>query len=149
MAALLTMHTVSGAFTGLIFTIRFTGIAGIMIHIYTIHFITPRGIRLIIAGAGEAIGIHPITVGDGVIHPITAIGTGLIMPVSMEDITADTLILTGMDMEATGILIQKITVTGKDVQPDPVYFMVMMKEEEPLPLVYGHQPQPPKVRRKG
>lgn len=149
MVALLIMHTESDVFTDRIFTIRFTGIAGITTLSSMIRFIIPHGIRPIIAGDGEATGIHPIIAGDGDIHLITVTGTGHIMAGSTGVIMADILTIAGMDTGIADILIQKITATDKDVQPDPVFFTVMRMEEEQLPLVYGQQPQPPKARRKG
>jgi hypothetical protein len=133
-----------------IFMIRFTGTAGIMIHIYTIHFIIPPGIHPITAGAGEAAGIRLIPAGAGVIHPITAIGTTPITEVFMVDITEDTLIITvGMDPEITGMPIQRITVTDKGVQPEPMYFTEMTMAEEPQLQVCGHQPPPQKAQEQG
>jgi hypothetical protein len=130
-----------------IFTIRFTGTAGIMIPTYTIHFITLHGIRLITAGAGVAAGIRPTTAGAGVIHLITATGTSHIMADFTEVITVDTLIITvGMAPEITGMPIQRITVTDKGVQPEPMYFTEMTMAEEPQFQVCGHQPLPQKAQ---
>lgn len=116
-----------------IFTIRFTGTAGIMIHIYTIHFIIPPGIRLITAGAGVAAGIRLIPAGAGVIHLITATGISHIMADFTEVITVDTHTITGMAMETTGISIQKTTVMASAGQQAPACFQAAMTDAEVPP----------------
>lgn len=150
----LTTLTVSVASTVRIFTIRFTGITGIMIHIYTIRFITPHGIRLITVGDGEEAGIHLIIVWVGVILLITVTGTVHITEDIMaditEDITAATLIITtGMVPEAAGMLIRKTTGTDKDGQPVPMYSTAMRMAGEVLLLQSGHLPTRLKVPAKG
>jgi hypothetical protein len=116
-----------------IFTIRFTGTAGIMIPTYTIHFITLHGIRLISAGAGVAAGIRPTTAGAGVIHLITATGTSHIMADFTEVITVDTHTIIGMAMETTGISIQKTTVMASVGRQAPACFQAAMTDAEVPP----------------
>lgn len=124
------MPTVFADSTVRIFTILSIGTVGIMIHIYTIHFIIPHGIRRITVGAGEAAGILLTLVGAGVIHPITVIGTTHITEDFMVDITEDTLIITaGMVPEITGMPIRKTTVTDKEGQPEQTCFAVATAEE--------------------
>jgi hypothetical protein len=125
---LLIMRTASEDSTALLFTILFTGIAGITILMFMI--LITHGIHLHGqcrgTGDGDTVGTHliPITVMDTVIHLITATGTGLI---------TDGVILTtvhGMVMEVVimevittvaGMPILKITVMEEGLQVRPMY----------------------------
>jgi hypothetical protein len=142
------MHTVSGVSTVRIFTILSIGTAGITTRFTTILFIIPHIILHTIAGVGEVIGIRPTIAGDGVIHLITATGTGHIMLVYTADIMADIPIMTGMDTAAADILIQKITVTDNGVQPELMCFMVMTTCEGQALQESGHLLPLPKAPAK-
>ena len=143
----LTLHIAFEDFTVLIFTIRFTGIAGIMILIFMIPTIILHGIirhgHMPGTGAGDTTGIHLTIVGVGVILRITVTGTGLIILITAGDI------LTIHGMEAVGMPTRKITVTGRGDQPVPVYCAVTMVDAEHQLQQYVHRPVQQKVPGKG
>lgn len=122
------MHTASEGSTVRIFTILFTGTAGITTHSITIRFsmirfIILHGILHTTAGAGDTAGIHPITAGAGGIHPIIVTGTGLIMAIMAG------VIPTTRGMEADGMQIRIITGTDKEGQPERMCFAAAIVEE--------------------
>lgn len=140
------MLIASGSFTGPIFTTLSTGIPGIMIRITTIRTLTHRGTirpgRMAGTGDGDIAGIHPITVGDGVIHPITAIITIPTMPIPTDGGTPTN---PGTDMAVNGMLILTTTSMGKEDQPAPMQGMATITDEELLPQLFGHR-QPTEER---
>jgi hypothetical protein len=141
----LTTLTGSDDSTVRIFTILSIGTVGIMIHSTTIRFIIPHIILLTIAGAGVVDGIHPITVGVGVIHLITVTGIVHIMEDTMEDTP---IITVGMVTEIVGMPIPKITVTDREGPPERTFFVVTTATAELLLQVYVHQPAQLKVPAK-
>src|SRR5690554_2079072 len=115
----LIMPIVFAVFTVLIFMIHFIGMHGITIHIIMIHSIILHGILLPgrMAVVGEVDGIRLITAGDGDIHHGIAVGTAPIMRDIMEVFMEDITEAPGMDMEMSGMLIQRITDMVSVVQP--------------------------------
>ena len=117
------MHTESGVFTILIFTILSIGIVGPTIRI-TAMDIHPC-ITLIIPGVWdlEVAGTHRTEVGDGVIRLIIAIITILIITVDMADTADITIIIMDMaDITTLGIMaLPAIPDMVKGDQPEQVY----------------------------
>ena len=112
------------------FTIRSIGTAGI-----TIHFTILRGIRPTGRWAGDtAVGIHLITVGDGVIRLITVTGITLII------LIMDTVILIIRGMVMADIMVATmeildttpILITEKGDRPGRMLYMAKMQPEEIL-----------------
>lgn len=113
-----------GGSTVRIFTIHFTGIAGIMILMFMTHIILGTHLHLPGVGDGEIAGTHliHITAGDTVIHLTTVTGTDLTMadgviPIivhgtGMVDTTEVITTVVGMP-----ILITIVTAEGLPVQP--------------------------------
>lgn len=124
-----------------IFTIRFTGTAGITTHFITIRFIIPHGIHPTTVGDGVTAGIHPIIAWDGAIRPITATGT-----VHTILLMAGAILITpGTDQEEDGMPIQIITVTDREGQPEQMYCAATTVAAEHPHLQFVHQQQPPEV----
>ena len=127
MATIWIMLTVSDGSIIRIFTIRSTGIAGITIRT-PIH----PGIHPIGRWAGDTVvGIHLITVGDGVIRPITVTGITLIIlimdtviPIIRGMVMADIMVVTMEILDTTPILI-----TEKGDRPGRMLYMAKMQPE--------------------
>lgn len=121
--------------------ILFIGTVGIMIRFTTIHSIIPHIILHTIVGDGVAVGIHPITAGDGGIHPITVTGTAHIIL-----IMAGVILTTrGTAMEVAGMPIRKTAGMVSADLLEQMYFAAMTAKEGHLLQESVHQPTQPKV----